>query len=169
MELPGSSYLLNLAVIAITFAGFSTIAFVFRQAQGSGLSKDEILFISTFIQGGLLTTVFPLLPSLLALLGIAPAWIWRLSSFVLLLSHISFIISYRRHRAKSLSSFRRSHVLFASALNGIVDLSLLMNVIGIGIEPNIGFYAIGTTAMLGQIMFLFLTVLPQFLQPLQKD
>jgi len=37
MELPGSNYLLTVAVISITFVAFSTIVVVLRQAQGAGL------------------------------------------------------------------------------------------------------------------------------------
>jgi hypothetical protein len=169
MELPGASYLLNLAALSITFVGFSTIAFVFRQAQGTGLSRNEILFISTFIQGGLLITVFSLAPSLLGLFDITPSLIWRLSSFALVLSHLFFIVSYWRHRSRNLSRTERLHVVIASTLEIVINLSLFINAIGIGIGPNVGLYALGATAVLGQLMLLFLFVLPQFLQPLQKD
>jgi hypothetical protein len=169
VELPGSSYLLNLAVISITFVGFSTIAFIFRQAQGAGLSRNEMVFISTFIQGGLLITVFSLVPSLLGLFEITPSLIWRLSSLALLLSHLFFIVSYWRHRSRDLSGTERAHLVISSVLETVINLSLLINAIGIGIEPNVGLYALGATAVLGQLMLLFLFVLPQFLQPLQMD
>jgi hypothetical protein len=169
MELPGSSYLLNLAVLSITFVGFSTIAFIFRQAQDTGLSRNEIVFISTFIQGGLLITVFSLVPSLLGFFEITPSLIWRLSSFALVLSHLFFIVSYWRHRSRNLSRTERAHLVISSILETVINLSLFINAIGIGIEPNVGLYALGATAVLGQLMLLFLFVLPQFLQPLQKD
>jgi hypothetical protein len=169
MELPGSSYLLNLAILSITFVGFSTIAFIFRQAQDTNLSRNDIVFIGTFIQGGLLITVFSLVPPLLGLFEITPPLIWRLSSLVLVLSHLFFIVSYWRHRSRNLSRTERAHLVISSTLEIVIDLSLFINTIGIGIEPNVGLYALGATAALGQLMLLFLFVLPQFLQPLQKD
>ncbi len=42
MELPGSSYLLNLAVLSLSFVGFSTIVVVLRQVLGAELSDFHI-------------------------------------------------------------------------------------------------------------------------------
>ena len=49
MELPGTSYLLNLAVISITFVAFSTIVVVFRESQGAGLMEYEMVLLRLYI------------------------------------------------------------------------------------------------------------------------
>jgi hypothetical protein len=85
MELPGSTYLLTLAAVSITFVGFATVAVVFRQAQGGDLSEYDIVLLRFFMVAGLIVTVFSLLPPLLGLFAIAPSLLWRVSSFALAL------------------------------------------------------------------------------------
>lgn len=168
MDLPGSNYLLALATISITFVSFATVAFVFRQAIGTGLSGLELLLIRTFIRTGLGVTIFALLPLLLGLLGLLPSLAWRVSSLVLALGHLNGLIAYFRNRAhfQGLAAPLSSYTLFGLSL--IVILGLILNTIGIGIKPNVGLYALGTTWILAETMLLFIGALRIFLDPLQK-
>ncbi len=59
IDLPGSSYLLTLASILITFVSVSTVAFIFRQALGPGLSEVENQLIRGFIRTGLVRPGLP--------------------------------------------------------------------------------------------------------------
>ncbi len=168
MDLPGSNYLLALATISITFVSFSTVAFIFRQAIGAGLSGLELLLIRTFIRNGLGVTIFALVPLLLGLLGLLPSLAWRVSSLVLALAHLNGLITYFRNRAhfQGLASPLSFYTLFG--LSAIVILGLILNTIGIGVEPNVGPYALGTTWILVQSMLVFIGALRIFLEPLQK-
>lgn len=170
MELPGSNYLLTLATISITFLGFSTIAFVFGQASGSRLPAVEIHLIRSFIRTGLGVTIFSLLPLLLGLLGITPSLVWRISSFALALVHINGLIWFYRGTQALRSVFAAPWQRYITlGISIAVILGLFINTIGIGIEPNVGLYALGATWILVEEMFTFIIALRLFLEPLKKE
>jgi hypothetical protein len=62
-----ANYLFALAALAMTFAGFCAIVIVLRQAIGEGLSGFHVLLTSLYLEAGLGTTAFCMLPPLLAL------------------------------------------------------------------------------------------------------
>ncbi len=99
MDLPASNYLLAVAAIAITFVSVSTVAFIFRQALGPGLSEVENQLIRAFIRTGLGATMFALLPPLLGLLGVEASLIWRLSSLLFALVELNALVRFVRTRA----------------------------------------------------------------------
>ena len=168
MELPGSSYLLGLATICITFVSVSTVAFVFRQAMGSGMSHLEILLIRTFVRTGLGATLFSLLPLLLGLLAVAPSVVWRVSSLLLALAHLNGMLSYRRSRAGLQGLTSPSFFYALIAISIAIIIGLLINAVGLWVEPNAGLYALGATWILAQSMIMFIGALRIFLDPLEK-
>jgi hypothetical protein len=80
MDLPGSSYLISLAVVSTTYVGLSALLVGLRQANGSHLTSYDAYFTHTFIEVGFIVTVSELVPSLIALYGWSPNVVWRLSS-----------------------------------------------------------------------------------------
>ncbi len=168
MELPGTSYLLAVATLSITFVSVSSIAFVFRQALGTGLSELEVVLIRVFLRTGLGLTIFSLLPLLLGLLGVLPSLAWRASSVRLALAHLNALIGYLRRRA------RLQHVAMPLAVYSLFGgsvvaiLGLLINTIGIGVEPGVGLYALAVTWILVEAILMFIGALRIFLEPLQK-
>jgi hypothetical protein len=166
MELPGSNYLLALATISITFVAFSTIAVVFRQAQGAGLAEYEILMLRLYLVSGLEATVFSLVPPLLGLFGITPSWVWRVSSIAFALVLIWRGIYFRR-RQVGFEQRRIIHILYA--LYSIAILGLLINALGIFIEPNPGPYALAATWLLVNAIIAFVLALERFLHPPRKE
>jgi len=166
MELPGSSYLLNLAVISITFVAFSTIVVVFRETQGAGLVEYEVVLLRMYLVSGLEATVFSLLPPLLGLFGIAPVWVWRVASFAFALVMIWRGIYFMRRQ----SHFERRRLTdFLYFIYFAVILGLLINVLGIFIEPNPGLYALAATWLLVNAIIAFILALERFLHPPQKS
>ena len=166
MELPGSSYLLNLAVISITFVAFSTIVVVFREAQGSGLVEYEVILLRMYLVSGLEATVFSLIPPLLGLFGIAPLWVWRDSSLAFALVMIWRGIYFIRRQ----SHFERRRLIdFLYFIYFVVILGLLINALGIFIEPNPGLYALAATWLLVNAIIAFILALERFLHPPQKE
>ncbi len=168
MDLPGSTYLLALASISITFVSVSTVAFVFRQALGPGLSEVENQLIRGFIRTGLGTTMFALLPPLLGLLGIEASLVWRISSVLFAVVELNALVRYVRTRAlyRGLVSPLSVYALFAGSV--VVVLGVLMNTLGIGSAPNAGWYALAVTWILAQVMFIFILTLRIFLEKRQK-
>jgi len=165
MELPGSSYLLNLAVISMTFVAFSTIVVVFREAQGAGLMEYEIVLLRLYLVSGLEATVFSLLPPLLGLFGIAALWVWRVSSlafaFVLIWRGIYFMRRQTRFQRRRLNDFL--YVVYF-----ITILGLLINALGFFIQPNPGPYALAATWLLVNAIIAFILALERFLHPPQE-
>ncbi len=168
MELPGSNYLIGLATICITFVSVSTVAFTFRQAMGAGMSEFEILLIRTFIRTGLGATIFSLLPLLLGLLGVSASLTWRISSLVLALAELNGVILYTRSRADLQRLASPLYFYTRLGLSIAVIIGLLVNAIGIGVEPGVGLYALGATWILAQSMLVFFIALRIFLEPLEK-
>ena len=166
MELPGSSYLLNLAVISMTFVAFSTIVVVFREAQGTALSEYDISLLRLFLLSGLIATVFSLIPPLVGLFGISPSAVWRVSSLAFALVMAWRGISFARRQIR----FEQRHLFsILYAVYSAVILGLVINALGIFFDPNPGLYALAATWMLVNAIIAFILALQRFLQPPQKE
>ena len=162
MELPGTSYLLTLATVSITFVAFSTVVVVLRQAQGAGLIEYETILLRLFLVSGLEATVFSLLPPLLALFDMPAVLLWRVSSIAFALVLIWRGLYFRRRQ----TDFGRRglvNVLYAIYLATI--LGLLINALGILREPNAGLYAVAATWLLVNAIVAFVLALQRFLNP----
>jgi hypothetical protein len=166
MELPGSTYLLNLAVISITFVAFSTIVVVFREAQGAGLMEYEIVILRLFLVSGLEVTIFSLLPPLFGLFYMPPVWIWRISSLIFVLVMIWRGLYFRRRQVRY---ERRRLIDILFAIYSIAILGLLINTLGIFIEPGPGPYALAATWLLVNAIIVFILALERFLHPPKQD
>ena len=66
MDLPASAYLYTLAVMAMTFVGFTAIVMILRQSLGAPLSRFDTLVARFFMVWGFVIAFFAMLPPLLA-------------------------------------------------------------------------------------------------------
>lgn len=64
MELPGSGFLYTLATLAMTFVGFCAIVLVFRQSMGAQASPFHRYASYVYIELGLTSAGFAMLPPL---------------------------------------------------------------------------------------------------------
>jgi hypothetical protein len=162
MDLPGSNYLLTLAVISITFVAFSTIVVVFRETQGAVLMEYDIVILRMFVVSGLEATIFSLIPSLLALFDLTPLWVWRVSSLTFALVMIWRGIYFRRRQ----SHFERRRTIdMLFAIYSVAILGLLINTLGIFFEPGVALYALAATWLLVNAVIAFILALDRFLHP----
>ncbi len=168
MELPGSNYLLALAAISITFVSVSTIAVVFRQAQGAALSKFELLLMRVFLISGLMATVASLIPPLLGLFGIPPSWVWRVSSLALALAILWREIYSIRGRAQVRAGPLPPSIYLLIGITVAVVLGLFINAIGLLSEPGVGLYALAATWLLVNSVVAFIISLGMFLETPKK-
>src|SRR6516225_6549380 len=99
MELPGSAYLYTLATLAMTFAGFCAIVIVLRQTTGKGISGFHLVLTRLYLESGLFSAAFSMLPSLLALCGLTETTVWRVSSAIIATVLICFGATYPTRRA----------------------------------------------------------------------
>ncbi len=70
MEFKGATFLYTLAALMITFAGFSALLFVIRQAAGARLSLLDRYIARTVMTYIFVLTAAALLPALLALFDV---------------------------------------------------------------------------------------------------
>ena len=166
MDLPGSDYLFNLAVISITFVAFSTIVVVFREAQGAGLVEYETVILRMFLVSGLEATVFALVPPLLSLFGIAPSSVWRISSLAFALVMIWRGTLFMRRQVL----FQRRRLFdFLYLIYFVAILGLIINALGTFVQPNPGLYALAATWLLVNAIIAFILSLDRFLHPPRKE
>jgi hypothetical protein len=83
MELPGTAYLFTMALLAITFIGFSAIVMQLRQTLHGKLSQLDLMIAQSYMEFGLMISVGAMLPPLLSYWEFSPAIIWRVSSGLL--------------------------------------------------------------------------------------
>jgi ABC-type molybdate transport system substrate-binding protein len=62
MELPGTSYLYNLTLISVTFAGFAALIAAFRQMVGGRFTRHDAFLIRSALVRSLIVIVCALLP-----------------------------------------------------------------------------------------------------------
>lgn len=164
MEPSGSTYLLALAAISITFVSVSTIAVVFRQVQGSALSSFELLLMRAFLVTGLMATVASLAPPLLALFGIAPSLVWRVSSLALGFANLWRTIYLIRRRQQVLPGPEPPSILLLYGITIATIVGLFTNAIGILPELSVGLYALAATWLLVNAVVAFMISLGRFLE-----
>jgi hypothetical protein len=100
MEVKGATLLYTLAGLMITFAGFSALLFVLRQAAGARLSLLDRYLAKTVMTYIFVLAAAALLPALFALYDIPEKWIWRGSGALFALPMLSLQLTYPRRRRK---------------------------------------------------------------------
>ena len=150
MELPGSAYLYTLATLAMTFAGFCAIVIVLRQTTGKGISGFHLVLTRLYLESGLFSAAFCMLPPLLALCGLTETTVWRVSSAIIAAVLLCFGATYPMRRAAitagSLPSTRWMPIVSVSML---VVVALVSNAAGFPYRPTIGPIAVAATWSLG--------------------
>jgi hypothetical protein len=161
MELAGSNYLYTLALVSISYVGFTALILIFRQSAGGQLTILDGFIIRVFIHLGFLAVLGSLLPSLLALFGIQPATIWQISSGIIAIILGVWVVSFpsRRHAASPIPI--PQPIWAALVFLSVVDLVLLSNVIRPPGEIGNAIYALDVTGILlgGVMLFLFSLIL----------
>lgn len=104
MEIKGAAYLYTLATLMITFAGFSALLFVIRQAAGAKLSLLDRFIVRNVMTYTFVLTGAALLPTLLALFQVEETWIWRGSGLLFALPMLSLQVTYPARRLKVVGS-----------------------------------------------------------------
>jgi hypothetical protein len=100
MEVKGATFLYTLAGLMVTFAGFSALLFVVRQAAGARLSLLDRYIARTVMTYIFVLTAAALMPLLFALYDIPEKWIWRDSGVLFALPMLSLQVTYPRRRRK---------------------------------------------------------------------
>src|SRR5262249_41827353 len=149
MELPGTSYLYNLTLISVTFAGFAALIAAFRQMAGGGLTKHDAFLIRSALVRSLIVIVCALLPPLLALFELSAATIWRVSSLSAAILIAVFTLSWQliiRPMVTDKPISKTAHVYHGVQL--LTAVFLLMVSLGIIFAPGAGYFAVGVSVFM---------------------
>lgn len=149
MELPGTSYLYNLTLISVTFAGFAALIAAFRQMIGGRLTKHDAFLIRSALVRSLIVIICALLPPLLALFELSAAIIWRLSSLSAAILIALFTLSWPLIIRRVVTDKPMSKT--ARAYHGVQLLTavfLLMVSFKIVFEPAASYFAAGVSVFM---------------------
>ncbi len=164
MEVKGATLLYTLAGLMITFAGFSALLFVLRQAAGARLSRLDRYLAKTVMTYIFVLTAAALVPVLLALYDVPEQWIWRSSAVLFALPMLSLQVTYPLRRRKVAGSapppaIFAVFVVFGSA----VTLAMLVYVLA-GLEYSAAAYITALTVNFFTVIFGFVTALDVIMQ-----
>ena len=167
MEVKGATLFYTLAGLMITFAGFSTLLLILRQAAGAKVSLLDRYLAKTVMTYIFVLTAAALLPALFALYDIPEKWIWRISGVLFALSMLPLQLTYPRRRRKAVGkgpppAIFTVFVLFGSA----VTLGMLGYILA-DFQYSAAAYITALTVDFFTVIFGFLTALDVImLQPI---
>ncbi len=158
-----SDFLLSLAALSLSFAGFSAVVVTLRGALGGEISDRHLRLVRLYIEGGLLVTALALLPTLLNLLHISAALIWPVSSAAAASIFTALLLTqFRRRRAVEAGHFP-PWVVIIYAISLVAVAGLWLNSAGIPFPPSVGPYAVALTWALCVFGFIFVRTIDIFL------
>lgn len=147
MDLPGSAYLYTLAVVSITFVGFSALIIVFRQSVGGKPTPYETYFTLSFVKIGFIVSAGSLVPPLLALYGWSPDATWRVGSIVLALPVLWFVATIPAHRRAATGRPIPAYVRTLLTIQALSAVALVLESLQV-FQPGPGVYASALTIVL---------------------
>lgn len=164
MEIKGATLLYTLATLMITFAGFSALLYVVRQAAGARLSLLDRYIAKTVMTYIFVLAAAALLPVLLALFGIEENLIWRASGVLFGLPMLALQATYPLRRRKAVGSvpppaIYAVFVVFGSA----VTLAMLVYLL-VGVQYAAAVYITALSIDFFTVIFGFVTALDIVMQ-----
>jgi hypothetical protein len=164
MEVQGATLLYTLAGLMITFAGFSALLFVVRQAAGARLSLLDRYLAKTVMTHIFVLTAGALLPALFALYGIQDKWIWRGSGVLFGLPMLFLQVTYPQRRRKVVGAVPPPAIFAVFVVLGsVVTLAMLAYVL-FGLRYSAAAYITALTTDFFTVIFGFLTALDVIMQ-----
>lgn len=97
-ELPGAGYLYTLAILGMTFIGYSAVVMLLRQTLGRKLRAFDALFAHVYMEFGLIVSMGAMLPQLLMFWELPNSMIWRISSLLMGAPLLLFAVTYPARR-----------------------------------------------------------------------
>ena len=169
MELPGSGYLYTLATLAMTFVGFCAIVLGLRQSLGAQSSKFHQYASHVYIELGLTSAAFAMLPPLLAGCELPAEIVWRISSAVIAVALVLHTWSVlRRFKATRAGPFPR-RVWINTSITALIVIALVTKAADLVIMPGFGPVAVAATWRLIRGVEIFMLTLEEFMQTSGRD
>ena len=164
MEFKGAALLYTLATVMVTFAGFSALLYVVRQAAGAKLSPLDRYIARTIMTYIFVLLAAALLPALLALFGVEETSLWRISGVLFGLPMLALQASYPLRRRQAVGSAPPPAIaaIFV-VLGSAVTLAMLIYVL-VGTRYNAAVYITALTIDFFTVVFGFLNALDIIMQ-----
>ena len=164
MELKGAAVLYTLAGVMVTFAGFSALLYVVRQAAGAKLSLLDRYIARTIMTYIFVLAAGALLPALLALFDMEETWIWRCAGVLFGLPMLALQVSYPLRRRKAVGSAPPPAIFAVFVLLGsAVTLTMLVYIL-VAVRYSAAVYITALTIDFFTVVFGFLTALDIIMQ-----
>jgi hypothetical protein len=170
MEVKGAALLYTLAGLMITFAGFSSLLLILRQAAGARVSLLDRYLARTVMSYVFVLAAAALLPALLALYDVEEFWIWRVSAVLFALPMLSLQVTYPHRRRKAVGEAPPPaiYAIFV-VLGSVATLAMLVGVLA-GFKHSAAIYITGLTVDFFTVVFGFVAALDIImLQPLERQ
>ncbi len=154
MEEPGSIYLFNLSLIAMTFTAVTALVMFLRQTMGGKLSNFDIYLITSFISFGFAQSLSAILPPLISLFELPSEAHWALSSGLaaILLGFVA--VNVIRLRRTASSEPKSLGVKFSFSLQGLAVIVLIANAV-VWPWQGVHLFAAALTLSLAAVMWAF--------------
>jgi len=164
MEVKGATLLFTLAGLMITFAGFSALLFVVRQAAGARLSLLDRYLAKTVMTYIFVLAAAALLPAILALYDVPEKWIWQASCMLFGLPMLFLQVTYPLRRRKAVGAARPPAIFAVFVVFGsAVTLAMLCYVVA-GLQYSAAAYITALTIDFFTVIFGFMTALDVIMQ-----
>jgi hypothetical protein len=164
MEFTGSTLLYTLATLMITFAGFSALLYVIRQAAGATVSMLDRYIARTVMTYTFVLAAAALLPALLALFDVQEIWIWRISGVLFALPMLALQTTYPMRRRKAVGTLPPPAILAVFVVFGsAVTLSMLVYVL-VAVEHSAAVYITALTIDFFTVVYGFVNALDIIMQ-----
>jgi hypothetical protein len=149
MELPGTtSFLYTMAILGMTFIGFSAIVMLLRQTLGRKLRPFDALFAHVYMEFGLIISVGAMLPPLLMFWGLSPSMVWGVSSGLVGMPLLLFGLTYPARRRAASGEPTPLYVRVNVSIVLLISLALLANATGVFHERSAAVFMSALTLFL---------------------
>ena len=164
MEFKGAALLYTLATVMITFAGFSALLYVVRQAAGAKLSLLDRYIARTILTYIFVLTAGALLPALLALFDVEETWIWRVSGLLFALPMLALQASYPTRRRKAVGTTPPPAIFWVFVVLGSAVTAAMLVYILLGAQYVAAVYITALTIDFFTVVFGFVNALDIIMQ-----
>lgn len=159
MEVKGATLLYTLAGLMITFAGFSALLFVLRQAAGARLSLLDRYLAKTVMTYIFVLAAAALLPALFALYGAEEKWIWRGSGLLFGVPMLLLQATYPDRRRKVAGDGPPPAIFAVFVVFGSAVTLAMLGYVLTGLQYSAAAYITALTIDFFTVIFGFVTAL----------
>jgi hypothetical protein len=122
---PAAAYLYTVAMLGMTFIGFSAVVMLVRQTLGRRLRPFDALFARVYMEFGLMVSTGALMPPLLTFWELPPAVVWRVASGLMGVPLLVFALTYPARRRAAAHEATPLYVYLNVSFLWLVSLAFL--------------------------------------------